>query len=486
MRDDPEMREKKLGAKRSAMWTAILAMLALQSMADPTWLAGDHHIHSNNSVGWDETSNPPKPIVGGDAIYTIEKNAQMARKFGLSWMVATDHGGPNHSKLSMESTYPALLAARLAVPEVIQFMGLELNTPGADHSSIIMPKSPNEARHLAAYEYRFDSREAWPADPLRNEEARMIDALEFAKGLNPQPVVIAHHPSRSAREEGIFGLTTPAELRRWNDAAPNIAVGMEGAPGHQAAELREADDRGSYPAWVYARGAYGRGFPTMGGFDQMTAIVGGFWDAMLGEGRRWWITANSDSHIHYTEGGIDFWPGEYSKTFVLAEKTHDSILESLRAGRMFVVSGDLITALDVTLSDGMSSVGWGETLKTKQGSKLTLEIAVSDPGDTNAAGRNPSLNRVDVIMGAVTGRQANADLAQNPTTAVVKRVSRASFEGGDGQYLIRMELTADANGYLRLRGTNTDSLEPEKDPLGEDPWSDLWFYSNPVFIELID
>ena len=454
-------------------------------MAEATWLAGDHHIHSNNSVGWDE-SNPPKPIFGGDAIYTIEKNAQMARRFGLSWMVATDHGGPNHSKLSMESTYPALLAARLAVPEVIQFMGLELNTPGADHSSIIMPKSPNEAKHLAAYEYRFDSREAWPANPLRNEEARMIDALEFAKGLNPQPVVIAHHPSRSAKEEGVFGLTTPAKLRRWNDAVPNIAVGMEGAPGHQAAELRHADDRGSYPAWVYARGAYGRGFPTMGGFDQMTAIVGGFWDAMLGEGRRWWITANSDSHIHYTEGGIDFWPGEYSKTLVYAEKTHDAILESLRAGRMFVVTGDLITALDVTLSDGVSSAGWGETLMTKQGSKLTLEIAVTDPEEMNAAGRNPSLNRIDLIMGAVTGPQANADLAQNPTTAVVERVSRKAFEGGDGQYLIRTELTADENGYLRLRGTNTNSLEPERDPLGEDPWSDLWFYSNPVFIELVD
>ena len=284
----------------------------------------------------------------------------------------------------------------------------------------------------------------------------------------------------------MFGLTTPAELRRWNDAAPNIAVGMEGAPGHQAAELRQADDRGSYPAWVYARGAYGRGFPTMGGFDQMTAIVGGFWDAMLGEGRRWWITANSDSHIHYTEGGIDFWPGEYSKTFVHAEKTHDDILESLRSGRMFVVTGDLITALDVTLSDGVSSAGWGETLKTKQGSKLTLEIAVTDPEEMNHAGRNPSLNRVDVIMGEVTGRQANADLAQNPSTAVVERVSRNAFEGGDGHYLIRTELTADANGYLRLRGTNTNSLEPEKDPLGEDPWSDLWFYSNPVFIELVD
>ena len=477
--------ESLSGALLCYLVALSMLFMPVTLMAEATWLAGDHHIHSNNSVGWDE-SNPPKPIFGGDAIYIIEKNAQMARKFGLSWMVATDHGGPNHSKLSMESTYPALLAARLAVPEVIQFMGLELNTPGADHSSIIMPKSPNEARDLAAYEYRFDSREAWPSDPLRNEGARMIDALEFAKGLNPQPVVIAHHPSRSAKEEGVFGLTTPAELRRWNDAAPNIAVGMEGAPGHQAAELRQADDRGSYPAWVYARGAYGRGFPTMGGFDQMTAIVGGFWDAMLGEGRRWWITANSDSHIHYTEGGIDFWPGEYSKTFVHAEKTHDGILASLRAGRMFVVTGDLITTLDVNLSDGMTSVGWGETLKTKQGSKLILEIAVTDPEEVNHGGRNPSLNRVDVIMGAVTGRQANADLAQNPTTAVVERVSREAFEGGDGQYLIRTELSADANGYLRLRGTNTNSLEPEKDPLGEDPWSDLWFYSNPVFIELVD
>jgi hypothetical protein len=45
----------------------------------------------------------------------------------------------------------------------------------------------------------------------------------------------------------------------------------------------------------------------MGGFDQMTARSGGFWDAMLGEGRRWWITANSDAHEHYTEGaGVNF------------------------------------------------------------------------------------------------------------------------------------------------------------------------------------
>ena len=79
------------------------------------------------------------------------------------------------------------------------------------------------------------------------------------------------------------------------------------------------------------RGAYGD-FPTMGGFDQMTARLGGFWDSMLGEGRRWWITANSDSHINWTEGGFDFWPGEYSKTYVHAPKNPASIIAAMRAG----------------------------------------------------------------------------------------------------------------------------------------------------------
>ena len=70
----------------------------------------------------------------------------------------------------------------------------------------------------------------------------------------------------------------------------------------------------------------------------MTARLGGFWDSMLGEGRRWWITANSDSHIHWTKDGGDFWPGEYSKTYVWATPSHDSILQGIREGRVFVTT----------------------------------------------------------------------------------------------------------------------------------------------------
>ena len=42
----------------------------------------------------------------------------------------------------------------------------------------------------------------------------------------------------------------------------------------------------------------------------------------------------------------------------------------------------------------------------------------------------------------------------------------------------------DKGGYIRLRGTNTTDAEPPMDLPGENPWSDLWFYSNPIFVEV--
>ena len=38
--------------------------------------------------------------------------------------------------------------------------------------------------------------------------------------------------------------------------------------------------------------------------------------------------------------------------------------------------------------------------------------------------------------------------------------------------------------YVRVRGTSGNDLEPLMDIPGEDPWSDLWFYSNPVFVQV--
>jgi hypothetical protein len=443
-------------------------------------VAGDHHIHSRYSVGWDETTDPPAPILGGDAIYPIPMNALMARYFGLRWMVATDHGGPNHSKVNLERAYPELLMSRLAVPEVIQFFGMEFDTPGADHSSIIVPHSHDEAERLHELEQGWAKYDAWPTDTLRNIEPKMLEALRFMRGLDLRPVVIAHHPSRSAAGLGVYGLDHPAELRAWNDAAPDVAVGMEGAPGHQAAAIDE--DGALDPDGP--RGGYSR-HPTMGGYDQMTARLGGFWDSMLGEGRRWWITANSDSHVHWREGGSDFWPGEYSKTWVFARSSHEDILEGIRGGRVFVSTGDLVSRLDVTASatDGEASIGG--TLGVARGSDVQVTIRVRDPEGPNAHGDRPEVARVDIIVGEVRGRLSDASVDTNPTTRVLRRFTEADWTR-DGEYLTMSTVIEDVQvgQYLRVRGTSTAELEPEPDPRGEDPWTDLWFYSNPNFVEV--
>lgn len=368
---------------------------------------------------------------------------------------------------------------------MIQFYGMELNSPGADHSSLIIPFTDDEQDVLFKLEHDFDKREVFPPDASRDVEDKMLTALAVMAALPSPPVVIAHHPSRSAPAYGEYGLDDPAEFRRWNDTAPNIAVGMEGAPGHQAMAMageviKKALATSKSPRKLN-RGAYGR-YPTLGGFDQMTARVGGFWDSMLGEGRRWWITSNSDFHRHYTEGGIDFYPGEYSKTYVYAEKNHAAILSALRSGQMFVTTGDLVSEADVTVSYKKAEASMGGELIVDPGSDVQIEIRVRDPDGKNSNGSNPALSRIDLIVGNVGARFADLSINSHSSTRVLQRFTTKDWQK-TGEFLtMRKTLTISESMYLRVRGTNTNELEPTEDPAGENPWDDLWFYTNPVFV----
>ena len=294
------------------------------------WLAGDHHIHSEYSVGWDRRVDPPALILGRDAIYSIPRNARMARRYGLEWTVATDHGGPDHSRIYLEMAYPELLRAREEVPQVVQFFGLELNTPGGDHSSLIVPHGPDEAQRLYDLESRFDRREAYPEDPSRDTEAKMVEALEAMNGLAPRPVVIANHPSRSRSETGDYRDYDPAELRRWNDTAPDVAIGMEGgAGGTRRAALVPARTvrRDQAAGATTSRYRYlGRIRPADGTAGRASGTR--CWGKAAAGGSPPTPTPTSTD----TEGGIDFWPGEYSKTYVHAEKSHAAILEGAAPG----------------------------------------------------------------------------------------------------------------------------------------------------------
>lgn len=431
-----------------------------------SWLAGDHHVHSEWSVDWDESTSPPTPIRGGDSPYTRSRNATQAVAHGLRWMVHTDHGGPGHSRVTHDHAWPALQQARRDVPALIQFNGMEFDVPGGEHASLIIAPGPDERDQLVGLERDYSRR-----DPLqrgtRGDGRLMLDALAYMRTLTPQPLVFINHPSRSAEEMDVWGDVEPAELRAWHDAAPQVLVGMEGAPGHQAAPQH--------------RGLYrNRDAPTLGGFDQMTARVGGVWDAMLASGRRFWITATSDSHENVRDGGRDFDPGQYSKTYVWARPEADDVLDGLRNGRIFAVTGDLIDAMQLTVQpagDASRSAQLGGTLSVPAGTALRVALKLRRPEGANFNGDRPELDHVDLIVGS-------AD-AQGAPRMQVRRLDAGQWKR-DGRWLtMHWDVPPmPKGGFVRVRGSNTQETTPPADPSGEDPWEDLWFYSNPVFVRI--
>lgn len=505
--------------------------------APKRWLAGDHHIHSHYSVKWDNSVFPPKPILGGDAKYSIPLNAQMAAHYGLDWLVITDHGGPNRAQLALEKAYPELLASRQALPQILQFYGMEFdvpgNAPGGRHASFIMPyrpdavvnalapNHPNEAEQLFQIERTYNGRQGVPPGPEKAQDSYMLEALRAMAALPDPPLVLANHPARLAKGFRQYFKITPAQLRDWQDSAPNVMIGMTAAEGHQAATLnadgsRKADGiRGEYPD-----------FATMGGYDQMTARLGGVWDSLLSEGRRFWITGVSDSHGHYTDGWADFWPGQYAKTYVQAAKDYDSIFAALKAGKIFVTTGDLVDELDISVravsasnasssssdvvardgvaSDGAGSdkisasqsqnqsqsAGVGERLQVTKGSTVLITVRARVPKSLNGDGQRPQLARLDLIAGDITGNVANRNQDDAPQTRILQRAytpNLRSWQDAQGTYVeleYRLE-NLQRSGYVRVRGTNNaEELEPQVDAKGEDPWGDLWCYSNPVFVEV--
>ena len=168
---------------------------------------------------------------------------------------------------------------------------------------------------------------------------------------------------------------------------------------------------------------------------------------MLGEGRHWWVTANSDSHVHYSEGGVDFWPGEYSKTHVWAEKNHDAILDGIRHGRVFVTTGDLISALAFSVHANGVSASLGDELVVDKGAEIEVVIRYLDPESNNARGENPSVARVDLISGDLTGVAEDRSNDSNPTTQGQQRVAAHQLSAKGGMREVRIKRRAERAGY---------------------------------------
>ncbi len=179
---------------------------------------------------------------------------------------------------------------------------MEWNIPAAEHGTVMFAPTTQETALLHEFERRFDGMVNATTASTPANEAQAVAAIRWlgaqvSARRTPIALFLANHPARR-------GLDSPHEIRAWRDADPTVAVGMEGAPGHQAAGIAAAaggvgSGRGGYDNAPIADSFAGyppESYRTFGGFDWMTATVGGLWDSLLAEGKGWWITANSDAH----------------------------------------------------------------------------------------------------------------------------------------------------------------------------------------------
>jgi hypothetical protein len=478
------------------------------------WLAGDHHIHTQYS---------------SDAVYRIVDQVRHANAYGLDWMVITDHGSVAHAKIGVDKVNPDIVAARKVIKDTLVFQGLEWNIPAAEHGTVFVAPGSGELATLKEFENSYDGtvKNATAATP--QNEALAIAGLNFLAGAVrsrriPDALFLANHPARK-------GIDSPHEIRGWRDAQPSIAVGMEGAPGHQAAGIPKPNGPGS------GRGGYDNsrsadsfpGYPaesykTFGGFDWMTATVGGLWDSLLAEGKPWWITANSDSHAVHGDtsdrgpnsdfeangryedpiykgvpnlGNSDFWPGYYSRTHVGTDDfSYRAVMAGIRSGRVWVDHGGLIGGLVVrarAAGTGERGVTLGDTLSVRRGARVELVIEITLAGTPNWAQFVPTLARVDVIQGDVTGPASDKDTFTTAATKVVqsydvgKKTGTVTFTyqlgGIDHPVYVRLRGTDGKRGATGLLGASVDPHGPQIDVFGDaDPWNDLWFYSNPIWV----
>ncbi|MEJ5347927.1 MAG: hypothetical protein WHS46_04475 [Desulfosoma sp.] len=462
---------------------------------------------------------------------------------------------PGYTAASYLGAYDWLTQIRANYPDKITITGLEWNVPGHEHcSTAIIAK---DALPIAEFEYRFDSRDtdgtlttttatimgwtgkkqdseytlAYPELGLSAAHEKAIDAVKWMQANHPTSAwMIPAHPER----RGCGGVDnqgyTIAAFRDMNDNGPTVAFGFEGVPGHQ-----KSSQRGEFGDSSCGNGTYG-------GAGIYIAQVGGLWDNLLADGRRFFTYSNSDFH----DTRNDFWPGEYQKTYVKVKSkgpknnivTEQDIVDALRSGNSFSVSGDLINELDFRIFPGNSvknqsdsnSATMGETLYVGKGEKITILIRFKSPPSNNCqAGVNasenfncadfpPVVHHVQLIQGFVRPTRAAKFLADgvtpnpeynaiDPTVARVVKVFDATSWWTDAEGYTTMTYTVPhvlQDMFFRIRGTNLGYNVVKQDangkviygtdemgnPLRNTPgtnnadmaWQDLWFYSNPIFV----
>jgi len=448
------------------------------------WMSGDMHTHTH--------------LTGG-----LYSQADVARKglhtFRLDWLANSEHGGwsswdpsgnpaPNTPRWwsLMNWSWPLINELRPQYPGQVLFLGVEWNVPKHGHASVGF--AYDDPSVVGEFDYRFDAKSrstTFPGTPPKDNKTTLsaINAVKWLQtNYRDRSYVVLNHPSRWLNYSA-------SDIRDLIEAGPQVVAGFEGMPGHQ-----KQMDRGGYVlSNPLAR--------TYQGADIWVAQVGGVWDSILANGYRFHVFADSDFHGTSEE----FWPGEYTKNWTFVERENDvqAIVTGLKSGRSFTAFGDLVDGLRFSAhaESGMAEMG-RDALAVRRGEDVIVTVKFHTPPSNNN-GDAPAVDHLDLIAGNVVGPAvkdtASWEASTNPSARVIGTFDAATFQDlGDGWRAVTY-LVPNVQGpmYLRLRATNIPRNTPAMtdaagNPLMDTPrthsesqaWKSLWFYSNPVWIDV--
>lgn len=331
-------------------------------MGKGSWLKADTHVHTKFS----------------DGRHTVEEVVRQAKRFGCNVLAITDHADRN-LKAATREYLEDIHVERRRHPDLVLLAGLEWNVPpwgGDEHATVLIHPNLDEWSVLSRFKEKFDDLDRVPhrAD-LADEALRWLH--QNAAHASIRPVVIDEHPSRK-RDRSLDLVSHLAHWREVND----ILIGFAGAPGHQR-----------YKPIGGFRGKE----QTIDRWDPAVARVGDAWDTLLQRGLDVWAAdAPSDFHNDHPQDLHDYWPGQFSETWLyVPEKSAAGVLRAFHAGTFFAAHGHIVREVElaITAPELPRPAGVGEVVRLPAGSSFTVQLRCEVP----AKDWEGNANRIDAI-----------------------------------------------------------------------------------------